>query len=834
MQSPDRAGSEPRRVHYNDDDDDGGHGGGSGGSVSGATEGSLDDVRSPRAVVGDEAADADAAAALGLPYFDVGTLRDELRAAFRELLREDEGGTAVYWFEEVEKRHGPHSWARVLVVGDEATYLAEPRTAGVARCLPHASLAGLHTCEEDPALLGVECPSQYDLLLRLPSEPSLQTVGGLLAKLAPGARHTHHGDASELAAALSLQRPDGYRAPFDVKLRRRAAAAAAATSPPQHGGVPSPTAADAVGDSKKRRLEHRRSMVGGAPALHAVPPLVAARNHWRTVGRAAAGGEVVAYVDELEERCAEVESQLAAMQEQASIEIEQLGEELSIKDSIAAEWTRRHSTLKARERQLELEVKRLGEAHDGLRTSLDEAESLAASLKQRSHILERENAALVRDKEAVRESLSCMTSACEGGGEPPYDTALSLTDAVKRALANSERLQDDNWRLVKQVAEMEKKLGATSRLKAAEPAAAAAPAAAAPQSDVDAAEAGGASPDSRLDVIDALESENAQVKKALHATQAAHEETKLREFDWEQKHAALLERHADVTQAQRSTVRGLERRLARLALNKPPEEQFSTRFSPDPPSPPTASFAPAGDEPSVGARVSTVMRGSIVTGTVKFVGMTDFAKGVWVGVALDAALGKHDGTIHGKEYFRCEQGCGVFLREDALSVEVAHCVRCLDGGGAGGGGGGHRRRLRMDSTAAHPHHSGGGGGAPSRAHASSYSPVNTSSRVRSQTAQGRSEQEEEYLRLSLTLRAQLDRATTRNASDKETIRLLQMNLAKANAIMSPTSQRWGRSPSKSAATECSDAGTAPDEGKRLPSASITRMSPVAPSMPPTP
>lgn len=59
--------------------------------------------------------------------------------------------------------------------------------------------------------------------------------------------------------------------------------------------------------------------------------------------------------------------------------------------------------------------------------------------------------------------------------------------------------------------------------------------------------------------------------------------------------------------------------------------------------------------------------GSNKAGTVRFLGLTQFAEGVWVGVELDAPVGKNDGSVGGHRYFQCKAGYGVLVRPDRVS-----------------------------------------------------------------------------------------------------------------------------------------------------------------------
>uniref|UniRef100_A0A8C3RH16 Dynactin subunit 1 n=1 Tax=Cyanoderma ruficeps TaxID=181631 RepID=A0A8C3RH16_9PASS len=74
-----------------------------------------------------------------------------------------------------------------------------------------------------------------------------------------------------------------------------------------------------------------------------------------------------------------------------------------------------------------------------------------------------------------------------------------------------------------------------------------------------------------------------------------------------------------------------------------------------------------GSKPlKVGSRVEVIGKGH--RGTVAYVGATLFATGKWVGVILDEAKGKNDGTVQGRKYFTCEENHGIFVRQSQIQV----------------------------------------------------------------------------------------------------------------------------------------------------------------------
>jgi len=46
--------------------------------------------------------------------------------------------------------------------------------------------------------------------------------------------------------------------------------------------------------------------------------------------------------------------------------------------------------------------------------------------------------------------------------------------------------------------------------------------------------------------------------------------------------------------------------------------------------------------------------------------------GKWIGVALDEAKGKNNGTVQGKRYFTCEENHGIFVRQSQVRSSVTH------------------------------------------------------------------------------------------------------------------------------------------------------------------
>ncbi|KAG0300444.1 hypothetical protein BGZ98_009174 [Dissophora globulifera] len=55
-------------------------------------------------------------------------------------------------------------------------------------------------------------------------------------------------------------------------------------------------------------------------------------------------------------------------------------------------------------------------------------------------------------------------------------------------------------------------------------------------------------------------------------------------------------------------------------------------------------------------------------GAVRYIGLTEFQPGAWVGVQYDEPLGKNDGSVQGVRYFTCPANYGSFVRPDKVQT----------------------------------------------------------------------------------------------------------------------------------------------------------------------
>ena len=70
----------------------------------------------------------------------------------------------------------------------------------------------------------------------------------------------------------------------------------------------------------------------------------------------------------------------------------------------------------------------------------------------------------------------------------------------------------------------------------------------------------------------------------------------------------------------------------------------------------------------LGQRVSVPSK-DVGNGTVAFIGETQFAKGIWIGIVLDEKRGKNNGSIQNIKYFECQENFGMFVREQLIAPE---------------------------------------------------------------------------------------------------------------------------------------------------------------------
>lgn len=70
----------------------------------------------------------------------------------------------------------------------------------------------------------------------------------------------------------------------------------------------------------------------------------------------------------------------------------------------------------------------------------------------------------------------------------------------------------------------------------------------------------------------------------------------------------------------------------------------------------------------LGQRVQLI--GKSTKGTIRFIGDTKFAPGKWIGLELDEAEGKNNGSVQGEVYFECAENFGMFVKQNQITPIV--------------------------------------------------------------------------------------------------------------------------------------------------------------------
>jgi len=110
-------------------------------------------------------------------------------------------------------------------------------------------------------------------------------------------------------------------------------------------------------------------------------------------------------------------------------------------------------------------------------------------------------------------------------------------------------------------------------------------------------------------------------------------------FECEPLHG-LFTRPQKLTPAAKDHVQASARQETAMRAPSQPRSDQSTPIDP-------AQLKALRDKLKIGDRV---LVGGVKEGILRYLGPTEFAKGIWVGVELEEALGKNDGAVSGKRY----------------------------------------------------------------------------------------------------------------------------------------------------------------------------------------
>jgi dynactin complex subunit len=70
-----------------------------------------------------------------------------------------------------------------------------------------------------------------------------------------------------------------------------------------------------------------------------------------------------------------------------------------------------------------------------------------------------------------------------------------------------------------------------------------------------------------------------------------------------------------------------------------------------------------------------VSKDNKVLATIRYIGLTQFAPGIWIGVEIDSPIIKNNCSVQSIVYFTCRMNYGLFLREEnVISIAAAHAL----------------------------------------------------------------------------------------------------------------------------------------------------------------
>eukprot|EP01063_Lacrimia_lanifica_P026818 TRINITY_DN3676_c0_g1_i1.p1 TRINITY_DN3676_c0_g1~~TRINITY_DN3676_c0_g1_i1.p1 ORF type:complete len:890 (+),score=212.10 TRINITY_DN3676_c0_g1_i1:58-2727(+) len=594
------------------------------------------------------------------------------------------------------KASGPYrpKMRRGLVITAANVSLYAPPSVDLNRRVQIEDIRELYT---QGSSLGLMVPSEYDLLLKFDTEDGVREVVNIIKTLnaykrslidpndsRPPLMETVKMRGQPIHKSLQLAKPDDWHSrikgekgmkkktlPTRQKVARVHEVIRAQQVPPVEDDdedldedadeanldiLDSPTVRVPSARGQTSNRSFRQSIMDERPAYEETPGDAAAR--------------------------AEMEAEL----EKRTLEAQQAHERAEI--------------LKLREARLEAQ---LADA----KKKADAAQKHIGGLKERQEALDATNDQLKRENDhmARERERACEEFEIDPTGE------VSLTEAARRLTSHHGSLSDANWRLTKQLAELEKKyqnLLAENKAGIEH---------ARLRSDAEALK----------DLIDLRSAEMkttdtqrqdgrtiTHLSRQLHNEKQAHEETKLALFDLQQRHNSLSNRFKETTASSKGRIRSLEKKLQAILEGEAPEvvmgenrPRFSLSFSdthsrPGSPRGVTAGhpYRGCGDEPQtpqdapeghnhhhhhhqppadvgLGDKVVVSRLEGIVRGVVRYIGRLHGRAGEWIGVELEEPREEgHNGVYNKRQYFECPADRGLFVRPHNIAVENVACNTC--------------------------------------------------------------------------------------------------------------------------------------------------------------